>query len=206
MIRFHGASDLPIDETAPTGIGWGFDCLGSNVEHLIAQKVKPTAIWPYVTGSDGIAWTPQEIDTFRRQGAVVYLVNQGHDQGPAQALTGDEFDFEAGAWTLSALLKIVAARRQVSWSTRVYCSWSNYGAIKQAMAEFGIGRSVFFRIADWNLDQHTAELALHDDVYAGQWASPTHNPATFVPGTSITLAEAEADLSVVLHTYTGWRG
>lgn len=186
------------------GIGWGFDCLGSSVQHLL--DTKPTAIWPYITGNDGIAWTPEEIDHFRRQGVAVYLVNQGFMQSPAEALTGDEFDFEVGAWTLPELVAVVEARRKASWSTRVYCNWSNYGLIKQALAEAGAGRSVFFRIADWNLDQHTADLELHADVYAGQWASPTHNPATLVPGTNITLAEARADLSVVLRESTGWQG
>lgn len=187
-------------------IGWGFDCLGSDVQHLISAAVKPTAIWPYITGTDGIAWTPQEIDHFRQLGVRIYLVNQGVSQGPGQALDGDEFDYEAGGWTLPNLVDVVQIRRRASWSTRVYCTWSSYGAIKQALADYGIGRSVFFRIADWNLDQHLAELELHDDVYAGQWASPSTNPATLIPGTSLTLSEVNADLSVLLHSYTGWQG
>ena len=189
---------------SPSPFGWGFDCISGNVQHLL--DTKPTAIWPYVTGSDGIAWTPEEIDYFRKRGAVVYLVNQGYHQTAASALTGDEFDFEAGAWTLGALLEVVAARRKVRWSTRIYCTWANYGTVKQALADAGTGGSVFFRIADWNIDQHVADLELHGDVYAGQWASPTSNPATKVPGTDITLAQAGADLSVLLHTYTGWQG
>jgi hypothetical protein len=187
-------------------IGWGFDCPGSEVQHLISAGVKPTAIWPYITGTDGVPWTPEEIDRFRQQGTEVILVNQGFGQGPAAALDGDEFDVEAGAWTLSGLRMVVAKRRDVHWSTRVYCTWSNYSVIKEALAQDGTGRSVFFRIADWNLDQHMAELELHADVYAGQWASPTTNPATLIPGTSLTLAEAGADLSVILHTSTGWQG
>lgn len=189
-------------------IGWGFDCVGSNVQHLIATGIRPSAIWPYATGSGGIAWTPEEIDYYRKRATEIYLVNQGYNQGPADALTGDEFDFEAGAWTLPNLVQIVKARRSVKWSTRIYCTWSNYGAIKQALAEAGTGQSVFFRIADWNLNQHTADLELHADVYAGQWASPTSSPATLIPGTSITLAEAGADLSVLLlgRDRTGWQG
>lgn len=185
-------------------IGWGFDCLGSSVQHLL--DTKPTAIWPYITGSDGIAWTPEEIDHFRRRGVRVYLENQGYGQGPSSALDGDEFDYETGAWNLPGLLKVVSARRLVSWSTRIYCTWTNYRTVKEALAQAGIHKSVFFRIADWNLDEHAADLILHGDVYAGQWASPTSNPATLVPGTGMTLAEAGADLSVVLHTSTGWQG
>lgn len=187
-------------------IGWGFDCLGSNAQRLINAGVRPTVIWPYITGTDGIAWTPQQIDYFRQRGVGIYLVNQGVSQGSGQALDGDEFDFEAGGWTLPNLVDVVQIRRRTSWSTRVYCSWGDYGTIKQALADYGIGKSVFFRIADWNLSEHMAELELHGDVYAGQWASPTTNPGTLIPGTSLTLAEAGADLSVVLHAYTGWQG
>lgn len=186
------------------GIGWGFDCTGVSVPKLMAAEVEPDAIWPYISGNDGIAWTEAQIQHFA--GARVYRVNQGISQGPAEALNGDEFDMETGAWTLDHLLVIVAARRRVSWSTRIYCTWNNYGYIKEALARAGTGGSVFFRIADWNLDQHLADLELHADVYAGQWASSSSNPATLVPGTRLALGDAEADLSVVLRMSTGWEG
>lgn len=192
---------------AVTGIGWGFDCEGSQVQHMIGSVARPQAVWAYDTGSDpGIPWTPNEITHYRDQGAHVYLVNQGATQGPGQALHGDEFDFENGAWTLAALIEIITARRAVDWSTRIYCSWGNYALIKAALAVSGIGRSVYFRIADWNLNAHLAELELHADVYAGQWASPTSNPGTLIPGTSMTLADAVVDLNVVLLGSTGWAG
>jgi hypothetical protein len=190
--------------SAPFAISWGFDCLGANVQYLSAAR--PGAIWPYVSGGDGIPWTEDQIRYFAARGAHVYRVNQGYVQGPGQALHGDEYDFEAGAWTIGNLLEIVAARRRVKWSTRIYCSWSSYGTVKQMLAEAGTGKSVFFRIADWNLDEHLADLELHADVYAGQWASPTSHPLVRMPGTGLTLAQANADLSVVLLEYTGWLG
>ena len=70
----------------------------------------------------------------------------------------------------------------------------------------GLGRSVFYRIADWNLSEHLAGLAAYGDVYAGQWASPTSNPNTVIPGTNHTLATANVDLNVVLLENTGWQG
>jgi hypothetical protein len=187
-------------------ISWGIDCIGSSVGNLVVAGAKPGAIWPYCTGSDGIAWSPGEIDHFRKQGAKVFLVNQGYEQTPDDALHGDEFDYESGAWRLADLMQVIANRRKVSWSTRVYCAWSGYAEIKQLMTRAGITRSVFFRIADWNLDQYMADLELHGDVYAGQWASPTSNPSTLIPGTTMTLAEANADLSVFLRIPTGWAG
>lgn len=186
----------------PIGFAWGFDCTASSVQSL--AKTAPDAIWPYVTGSPDIAWTQEQINGF--PGARVYRVNQGYNQGPGEALNGDEFDMEAGAWTMSALLSIITARRMVEWSTRVYATWANYGPMKEELAQAGIGKSVWWRIADWNLSEHMADLELHGDVYAGQWASPTSNPTTLVPGTAISLAEANADLNVALRMSTGWEG
>jgi hypothetical protein len=188
----------------PCGIGWGFDCPGTDVLRLTATE--PTAIWPYISGDDGIAWTSGQIRGFSLKNTTVYRVNQGFKQGVADAFNGDEFDVEAGAWKMGQIAEIVAARRRFKWSTRIYCTWASYGAIKQMLAEQGTGQSVWFRIADWNLNQHLAQLALHDDIYAGQWATPATSPAVTVPGTALTLAEANADLSVVLREYTGWVG
>lgn len=191
--------------TIPTGISWGFDCLGDNVQRLIDAGAKPAAIWPYISGSDGIEWTEAQIDHWKAT-ALIYRVNQGYHQGPGDALKGDEFDVENGAWSIAQMVEIVRARRAVSWSTRVYGAWATYGTLKQELAQAGVGGSVWWRIADWNLDEHLADLELHADVYAGQWASPSSNPATLVPGTRLTLAEAGADLSVVLRENTGWVG
>lgn len=185
-------------------IGWGFDCEGMNVQHLI--HTSPQAVWAYDSGSDGVPWTPNERRAFTDRGIRVYLVNQGYKQGPGAALHGDEFDLERAAWTTAGLTEVVHARREVQWSTRVYCTWSNYAAIKQALAEAGIGQSVYYRIADWNLNQHLADAMLHADVYAGQWASPVTNPSTVIPGTSTLLASVGADLNVVLLGDTGWAG
>lgn len=195
----------PLVASAPT-FGWGFDCLAENVQHLLGAK--PTAIWPYDTGTNGIPWTQEEISHFVMSGTRrVFRVNQGFQQGPAAALHGDEFDLEAGAWTIPALVDVVRERRRVKWATHVYCTWSDYGLMKEALAEADITQaSMWYRIADWNLIQHFADVELHGDVYAGQWASPTSAPAVLVPGTSLTLAEAQADLSVMLREYTGWLG
>lgn len=189
--------------------GWGFDCLGSSVAALISAKAAPTAIWPYDTGSEGYPWTSEEIAHFTfdaARPARVFRVNQGYLQGPGSAMHGDEFDFERGTWTAAGILDIVAARREARWSTRVYCTWSNYGLLKEQLAQAGTGGSVWFRIADWNLSEHFADLALHGDVYAGQWASPASNPQTRVPGTGLTVAEAQVDLNVLLLEDTGWAG
>lgn len=187
---------------------WGFDCPGSRFPVLadagIGHGVIPPAAWPYVTGTPDIQWSAEQIGLLERLGTRIYRINQGYES--PSPFHGDEFDFESGAWDLAGLLNVIAERRKMEWSTRVYCTWNDYAAVKQAAAERGIGASLWFHIADWNLSQHLADLELHGDVYAGQWASPSTNPGTFIPGTRLTLAEAGADLSVLLLERTGWQG
>lgn len=188
-------------------LGWGFDCRGAVITASPPlQAVRPAAIWPYDTGVDGVDWPIANITPFQDRGARVYRVNQGTGAFSTDPFHGDEFDLEAGAWTIDQIAAIVAARRAREWSTRVYSTWANYGALKQKLAEAGTGKSVWFRIADWNLSAHLADAELHADVYAGQYASPTSNPAAVIPGTDLTLAQVSVDLNVILLTYTGWQG
>lgn len=181
---------------------WGIDCKGADIHLLVDAKIP--AIWPYVTGTPDVIWQKLFIAHFTANGSRVYRVNQAYDSSSDQ--DGDEFDIEALAWTPAQFADVVAERRTHHWSTRGYCTWSSYGQVKQELAERGLGESVWFRIADWNLDEHLADLELHADVYAGQWASPTSNPLTMIPGTGLTLAEAGVDLNVLLLEYTGWEG
>ena len=181
------------------GESWGADCPSASADHL--PKNVPV-IWPYTTGSPSVQWPVSLIDSFTK--SRVIRVDQGFEtRSPYDA---DEFDIEAGAWTESGITAIVKARRESRWSTRMYGTWETYGSTKQLLASQGIGQSVYWRIADWDLDKHFADVMLHADVYAGQWASPSSNPDTILPGTNLTLAEANADLNVILNIYTGWAG
>jgi len=181
-------------------ITWGLDAPAASYARMEAVRVP--VLFPYVTGTPDIAWTPQQIRHFAAAGSKIIRINQGYHS--PSVFDGDEFDLEAGAWTIDGVVGAVAARRTRQCSTRVYCTWANYGPLKQRLAEAGTGRPVFFRIAGWNLDQHLAGAELHGDVYAGQWASPASSPRTVIPGTSLTLTAATADLNVVLTGDTGW--
>lgn len=187
-----GAALMPV-------YSWGADCTGSRAGLL---SLKTPVIWPYVTG-EGVAWSEEEIRLFRGAGAKIYLVNQGDASKP---FLGDEFDVESGAITPQQVISIIQARRERKWSTRVYGTYDTYREVTAELVTLGLRRSVWWRIADWNLSAHLAELELWGDVYAGQWASPTSNPNTLLPLTGLTLAQAGADLNVVLKESTGWQG
>jgi hypothetical protein len=186
--------------TAPHAkLTWGADCLPESAHYL--PKNLP-ALWPYFTGSNGVKWSPATHTEFPHTDLT--WVDQGFDSpGPTAA---DEYDYERGCWSETGLIGVVRARRARSLPTKIYATWDGYGQLKKDFAELGIGQSVYFRIADWNLSQHLADQELHGDVYAGQWASPTSNPDTLIPGTNVTLATANTDLNVLLTIPTGWVG
>jgi hypothetical protein len=183
----------------PSKLSWGIDCPSSQIR-FVPRDVP--AIWPYVTGTTDVRWTDTEIAGFTR--SHVFRVNQHFDND--DPFTGDEFDIEELAWTPEEIIPVVQARRARHWSTRLYGTYATYDATVLELVKAGVRTSTFWRIADWNLDQHLAAGSLWADVYAGQWASPGSNPETLIPGTSDTLDVANADLNVLLIENTGWAG
>lgn len=177
---------------------WGADTIGSN-----AGVIPRTArvLWPYRTGSSGVAWTPQQAAEF--PDATAIWVTQ--EDGDHVLSNVTEYDIERGAWTVNGVIDAVRTRQDAKMVTTAYVTWADYGRLKQGLAEIGIDRNVWYRIADWNLDQHLADVMLHGDIYAGQWASPTSNPLTLLPGTKLTLAEANCDLNVAFLPLPAWQ-
>jgi len=177
---------------------WGADCMAENSGSL------PDAlgvVWAYGTGTPGIPWSAEQKARFAH--GHVYVIDQGFgSKGPFDA---DEFDLEARAWTVPELVDVAAARAERHWSTRIYCSKIPYGMMMGALSAAGLLHvPVFFRIADWSLNEPQARATLGGNVYAKQWASPSSNPDTILPGTKLTLAEANVDLNVVRLMNTGW--
>lgn len=114
----------------------------------------------------------------------------------------DEADVEPGAKSNDDAAAWCKARAAIGWTSRLYTSSTNLDALRSACS--GI-TGVYYRIANWSLNEVEAEAQIIGDVYGVQWASPSSNPTTLVPGTERTLAEANVDLSIVntdllLHT------
>ena len=177
---------------------WGADCMGEHSDNLPAAM---GVVWAYNTGTPGIPWSVEQRARFDH--AHLYTVDQGF--GSKTPFDADEFDLEARAWTVPELVQVAAARAEKRWSTRIYCSRIPYAMMSGALAAAGLLHlPVFFRIADWSLNEAQARAQLGGNVYAIQWASPSSNPATLLPGTQLTLEEAQADLNVVRLMNTGW--
>jgi hypothetical protein len=65
-------------------------------------------------------------------------------------------------------------------------------------------------VADWSLSEAEAAKILTTSgdypVVAVQWASPTSNPNTLVPGSHLTLSEANVDLSITVASWFAHSG
>lgn len=172
----------------------------------------PPVIFAYKTGTvsnPDIQWT--EADIARFGASQVYRVHQGFgQQDPFRTPDGvewDEADMEAGAWTVEATGRAIMIRNAERVSTRVYASDTPWAQLANWCASRAIGmHSVFRREANWSLSEAEMRERLTGNQYAGQWASPTSNPFTLIPGTDHTLQQANADLNVVRLGSTQWRG
>lgn len=182
----------------PLPFHWGIDTTWANAHHI---PPRPPAIWPYTTGTADIRW-PANSWAELHAGQVIRVDQGFHTAGPFDA---EEFDIEAGAWNADKIVPVVAERETRKLITRLYGGWDKYGQVSELLAEAELFANVYWRIADYNLSEQEAALTLGHNVYAVQWASPQSNPHTVIPGTSVTLRSANADLSVVLATPLAWR-
>ncbi len=159
----------------------------------------------YVTGTPDIQWTAQDWDRFPQAGTVRI------DQSPGLAQYGTNAasvaDIETGAGTVASFVTASESRLRLRRLLWCYGTESVLSEVSAALRAAGIPLDKCGGwLANWNMSQAEADAALGTSV-AGirlvgvQWASPTSNPGTVVPGSHLTLAEAQVDLSV---TVPGW--
>lgn len=180
------------------------DVTGRSLPGLLAALAGryPAVLGGYVTGTPDIDWP-----------AGFWTELAGHtglfrfDQSPGLNLfTGgaaDCADVEAGAATIEAAISSAVHReKDHGWYSWIYFSRSQLEHARQLAADAGL-KKVRYVVADWsmNLAAASAFLAANPDTSAVQWASPSSNPGSTVPGTSRTLADLDVDLSV---TVDGW--
>lgn len=176
------------------------DAIGSNPRLSDIAKGKPPRVAGYDTGT-GIMWTIDEWGKFpdsehlhidQRPGLASLAAGKSHCG-----------DVEGGAGTVQDY--IAAARhRKDTWNipSMIYLSASKVNDAHAAIILAGLGgRYTLWWVADWSLSEEQATRRLGGSVVAVQYASPTSNPGTLLPGTGMTLKEANADLSVTLDTW-----
>lgn len=177
--------------------------------HAFAGNI-PTAavaVGGYVTGTPDILWTMEDWRRFPYAGQI--RIDQSPDldifaQGNADHARISEGDIEPGAGTIAAFVKAAKAREEQGLQSTAYISQSGLPAITTAVANAAV-KGVRYFVANWSLSLSRAIFALSlNPAWVGvQFASPSSNPFTFVPGTSMTLLEANVDISV---KKAGWFG
>lgn len=150
--------------------------------HSALPRVRGTSIrrfGGYVSGSPDIQWTAQDFASLPNGSAVV-SIDQSSNPQPLTAVVHVVEDVESGAESIASAVKIAGERIWAGRDDTVYVEQSLLAAFEQAVAAAGLPKG---------------------KVVGYQYASPTTNAGTNLPGTFLTLGEANADLSVVLATW-----
>lgn len=176
------------------------DTIGANADAL---PLHLPAYGGYISGTGGVPWTQAQFDRFT--GSKVFKYYQG--VGPVPPIhTFDVIDVEAQAVTPGNAALIVRERVAggIPWTT-IYGTDSVLAQVAsdvQAQGHQVWNGHVNCVLADWNLNETEAMVKvgtfIHGMSCVGvQWASPSSNPDTVIPGTGLTLKAANADLNVI---------
>lgn len=165
--------------------------LGGNVEdmadatHDAVAAVRGSSLRKvagYVTGTPDIAWTLSDWDQFSPSIYSVIRIDQAASEDPVSAHVkrASVTDTEPGAADPATAAKVAAFFIHHGEDYTIYVDQGELGAVEEACNALGLP---------------------HGEIVAYQWASPTSNPNTILPGTSRTLKEANVDLSVTLPSW-----
>jgi len=150
----------------------------------------------YTTGSPDIKWTSE--DWSHNPDAVVHI-----DQSASTSPTsGNVKDVERGAATIVEAGIWAHSRARLGMRSTIYLSSSNLEEMEREIAKQpGLADFVSYWLANWNLSRAEAVNELGGRIVAIQYASPGSNPHTVIPGSNVTLAESNVDLSVTLNSW-----
>ena len=178
------------------------DAIHFNVGNIPASTPKVAG---YVTGTPDIRWTLQDWQRFPHAGTV--RIDQSPGLAEYASNVASVADIESGAGTVGAFVTASESRLRLRRLLWCYGTESTLSQVSAALRAAGMPLSKCGAwLANWNLSEAEADAALGTAI-AGirivgvQWASPTSNPGTKVPGSNLTLAQAQLDLSV---TVPGW--
>jgi hypothetical protein len=153
----------------------------------------------YATGTPDIEWVPADWTHFPNSGHV--RIDQSVALAAWASGAADVADIEKGTATQATAISVALTRKAKGWWSFIYVSQGNFSAMQAAVDAAGLSGSVQYWLANWDLDEAQAASQLQGDVVAVQYASPSSNPETVVPGGTQTLAQANLDLSVTVPSW-----
>lgn len=159
----------------------------------------------YDTGTMDVQWNNSLWAHFPHAGHV--HIDQSPNLESYASGASSVADIEPGAGTVQAF--IAATKNRIA---NGHMGWAGVSQGDVALvaghllaAEIDLSH-VGLWMFDWNLNRKQA-VALIGTKYAGleivavQWASPRSNPNTILPGSNLTLAQANVDMSVALESW-----
>jgi hypothetical protein len=167
----------------------------TGVHAHLAPLVKGGVRAYYATGSQGIEETAAQILAAKAAGMGVILIDQTPSLALFAAGLADVADIEGGAAVPRTAADAVAVRQTHTWQSTLYVSFNALAALKAAIRN---PHGVLYFVADysWSLAGSEKLLGEHADWAACQYGDPASNPRTLVPGTNVTLRQANADIDV----------
>jgi hypothetical protein len=182
------------------------DAIHDNLQAIAPDNGNVSAIAGYVTGSGGIEWGASDWLRFPHYRHLRIDQSMAFNPNPVGYDIRDVEPRACPAETAAREAVIRAEKHHTK--TIIYVNVSEepnlaadvvsaFGAVKLSIDD------AFLWLANWNLDQDEAASIIGTRSLAGfeiigvQWASPLSNPDTVIPGTDVTLSEAEVDLSVI---------
>src|SRR5450631_2564986 len=179
------------------------DTIGADYKNI---PVGTKQVAGYVTGGGFVPWTAEAWAHFPN--AVQVRIDQS--PGGMAPLISHVLDVEGGAARPQDAVQWVHKRIDAgvgTWST----IYGTTGTLATVATALGIGGNWWWGhvncwLADWNLNEAQATALLGTKVagmtvVAVQWASPSSNPNTIMPGSNLTLKQANTDLSVTLDSW-----
>lgn len=167
-----------------------------NIPAIVASKPKKVA--GYMTGSFGIEWPLQVWDMFPKDQVGKVRIDQSPGLHKFAQGAADVADVETNAGTITNFVAAAKQRIGMGLHCDIYIQSSSVNAAHTRFQKEGILSHVRWWVADWNLsrDEAMSRIMNSDSVVAVQYASPSSNPHSVIPGTSMTLAATNVDLSV----------
>jgi hypothetical protein len=152
----------------------------------------------YATGSDGIEATAAEIARFKNAGVGVVLIDQTPSLSVFAAGLADVADVEEGAGTPETAVAAILARQAHGWQSTIYISYNSLDSLIGAFTADVDQKRVLFGVANYEWSQAQSEELLSANASWAycQYGDPDSNPDTLVPGTTVTLAQAQCDIDV----------
>lgn len=170
--------------------------------NVLSIPVSTPFVGGYVTGTPDITWTPAD---WARFPGVHVRYWQGYGSLP-DVHAFDVIDIEAGAVTPAEAASMVRDRVHagVQWTTLYGTDavLAETASLIRVMGSAVWNGHVDCVLADWNLNEVSAAALVGSLIHGMscrgiQWASPSSNPRTLLPGSSLTLIAANCDLNVV---------